>query len=111
MLRTLLDFGADVEASGVEGITSLIHAARTDKASFAMLLLEYGANLNANSTLGQTPLTTAIAYNSHNVLELLLHQRFEYSVCPRPKGPHLLQIAALYADIKSINILMTILCC
>lgn len=107
ILKTLLDFGADVEASGVEGITSLIHAARTDKASFAMLLLEYGADINVTSTLGQTPLTTAIAYNSHNVLKLLLDRWFEYSVCPRLKGPHLLQIAALYADIKSINILTT----
>ncbi len=107
ILKTLLDFGADVEASGVEGITSLIHASRTDNASFAMLLLEYGANINATSTLGQTPLTTAIAYNSHNILQLLLDRWFEYSVCPRLQGPHLLQIAALYADIETIHILTT----
>ena len=107
ILKILLDFGADVEASGVEGITSLIHAARTDNASFAMLLLEYGAIINATSTLGQTPLTTAIAYNSHEVFQLLLDRWFEYSECPRLKGPHLLQIAALYADIQTINILTT----
>lgn len=107
ILKTLLDFGADVEASGVECITSLIHAARTDNASFAMLLLEYGADINATSTLGQTPLTTAIAYNSHDVLQLLLDRWFEYSACPRLKGPHLLQIAALYADIKTVHILTT----
>ena len=107
ILKTVLDFGANVEASGVEGITSLIHAARTDNASFAMMLLEYGANINATSTLGQTPLTTAIAYNSHEVLQLLVDRWFEYSECPRLKGSHLLQIAALYADIKTINILAT----
>ena len=107
ILKTLLDFGADVEASGVEGITCLIHAARIDNASFAMLLLEYGANINASSTAGQTALTTAIAYNSHNVLRLLLDRWFEYSECPRLKGPHLLQIAALYADIQTIAILTT----
>jgi ankyrin repeat protein len=105
VMKTLLDFGADVESSGVECITSLIHAARTNKASFAMMLLEYGADVNATSTLGQTPLTTAIAYNSHDVLQLLLERWFEYSECPRLKGPHLLEIAAIYADVKTINIL------
>lgn len=107
ILKTLLDFGADVEASGVEGITPLIHAARIDHASFAMLLLEYRANINASSTVGQTPLTTAIAYNSHNVLQLLLDRWFEYSECPRLKGPHLLQIVASYADIQTITTLTT----
>ncbi|KAL9631549.1 MAG: hypothetical protein Q9164_005827 [Protoblastenia rupestris] len=72
VLKTLLDFGADIEASGVEGITPLIHAVRTDKFDFAMLLLEHGANLHATNTLEQTPLTTAIAYNSHRALQLLL---------------------------------------
>lgn len=105
ILKTLLDFGADVEASGIEGVTSLIHAARTDKVDFATILLEYGANINASSTLGQTPLTTAIAYNSHSVLSLLLDRWFEYSVCPRLQGPHLLQIAALYANIETLHIL------
>ena len=107
VLKTLLDFGADIEASGVEGSTPLIHAVRTDNCDFAMLLLEYGANLNATNTLGQTPLTTSIAYNSHKVLQLLLDRWFEFSVCPRLKSPHLLHITALYADGKTVRILMT----
>lgn len=107
VLKTLLDFGADVESSGVEGVTSLIHTARTDNASIAMLLLEYGADINAMSTLDQTPLTTAIAYNSHEVLQLLLDRWFQFSFCSRLKGPPLLQIAALYADIENIEILTT----
>lgn len=105
LLKLLLDFGADVESSGVENITPLIHTARTDKASFAVLLLEYGADINATTTLGQTPLTTAITHNSHTVLQLLLDRWSEYSECPRLKGTHLLQTAALYADIQTIKIL------
>ncbi|KAL9007288.1 MAG: hypothetical protein Q9180_009715, partial [Flavoplaca navasiana] len=62
VIKLLLDFGADVEASGVENIIPLIHAAQKDKASFAILLLEYGANINATTTLGQTPLTIAITH-------------------------------------------------
>ncbi|KAL9614935.1 MAG: hypothetical protein Q9167_000577 [Letrouitia subvulpina] len=105
VLKVLLDFGADIEASGVEGVTPLIHVTRTGNYDFAMLLLEYGANLNAITRLGQTPLTTAIAYNSHEVLRLLLDRWFEFTVCPRLKSPHLLEITALYADIETIQLL------
>ncbi|KAL8647736.1 MAG: hypothetical protein Q9226_006311 [Calogaya cf. arnoldii] len=105
VMKLLLDFGADVEASGVENTTPLIHAAQKDKANFTILLLEYGANINATTTLGQTPLTTAITHNSHKVLRLLLDQWFENTGCPRLKGTHLLQIAAMYADIETIEIL------
>ncbi|KGO77701.1 hypothetical protein PITC_010650 [Penicillium italicum] len=105
LLKTLLDFGADVDASGNDGKTALVHAGRTDNASFAMLLLEYGADINAISADGSTPLTTAITYNSHNVLRLILDRWHEYSVCPRLKGPNLLQIAALYADPQTLRIL------
>ena len=105
VLKTLLDFGANVESSGIDGMTALIHASGRDNASFGTLLLEYGANINATSAAGQTPLTTAVTYNSHNVLRLLLDRWFEYSECPRLTGPHLLQIVALYADIETISIL------
>ena len=104
-LKQLLDAGAEVESSTVEGWTPLINAARLDKVDFAWLLLEYGADINATSTLGQTPLTTAITYNSHNVLQLLLDRWREFRTCPRHQGPNLLQIAALHADIETINIL------
>jgi ankyrin repeat protein len=105
LLKTLLDFGADVDSAGTDGKTALIHAARTDNASFVVLLLEYGADINATSESGSTPLTTAITYNSHNVLRLILDRWHEYSDCPRLKGPHLLQIAALYADLETMSIL------
>ena len=105
ILKTLLDFRADKESSGIDGMTALIHSARRDNASFAFLLLEGGANINATSVTGETPLTTAIAYNSHNVLQLLLDRWFEYSECPRLKGPNLLQVCALYGDMETMAIL------
>lgn len=105
VLKTLLDFGANVDSSGVDGMTALIHASRRDIVAFATLLLEYGADINATSAAGQTPLSTAVAYNSHNVLQLLLERWFEYSECPRLKGPHLLQLVAIYADIRTMAIL------
>jgi ankyrin repeat protein len=105
LLKYLLDFGADVEASGVDGKTSLIHAARTDNVTFAIMLLDYQADINAISVANNTPLTTAITYNSHKVLQLLLDRWEGYKECPRLKGPNLLQIVALYADIETAKIL------
>ncbi|KAH6673063.1 ankyrin repeat-containing protein [Halenospora varia] len=106
VLKTLLDFGADVDASGVDGKTPLIHVSRTNNASFATLLLEYGANINAADITSHTPLTTAITYNSHNVLQLLLDRWSEYSSCPRLQGPHLLETAAVFADLETLKILV-----
>jgi ankyrin repeat protein len=107
LLKTLLDFNANIEAMGVDRITPLLHVARSNSASHAMLLLEYGANINAISKDGRTPLTTAISYNNHSVLKLLLDRWFEYSECPRLKGPHLLDLVAQYADLETMTILTT----
>ena len=105
VLKSFLDFNANPDASGIDGMTALIHASRRNMAGFAVFLLEYGADINAKSVAGQTPLTTAIAYNSHNILQLLLDRWFEYTECPRLKGPDLLQIVALYADLETMSIL------
>lgn len=105
VLKNLLDFNANIEASGVDGKTALIHVARNGNARFALLLLEYGADINAMSSTEQTPLTAAIIYNNHDVLRLFLDRWFEYSECPRLKGPHLLPIVATYADLETMDIL------
>jgi hypothetical protein len=39
------------------------------------------------------------------VLRLLLERWEEYGECPRLKGAHLLQIAALYADVETLQVL------
>jgi ankyrin repeat protein len=105
LIKTLLDFNANIEASNVDGITPLLHVARSNSASHAMLLLEYGADINATSKAGRTPLTTAIEYNNHGVLQLLLDRWYEYTECPRLKGPHLLELVAQYADVTTMSIL------
>ncbi|KAI9691740.1 MAG: hypothetical protein M1822_007812 [Bathelium mastoideum] len=105
LLKTLLDFGAHVEACGVDGVTPLLHVARKRGAPHSIILLEYGANINALAKDGRTPLTTAIMFNNHDVLQLLLDRWFDYVECPRLKGPHLLDLAAVYADARTIRIL------
>lgn len=105
LIRSLLDFGADVDASGVDGCTPLIHAARTDNVAFAQLFVEHNGNVNATSTAGQTPLTTAIANNSHRVLKLLLSRWAECGGCPSLPGSHLLKTIAQLADHETLAIL------
>lgn len=105
VMKTLLDFGANIEATGVDGVTPLLHVARGSSAAHAMLLLEYGANINAESKSMQTPLTAAIQYNNHAVLKLLLERWSDYQQCPRLHGPHLLDIVAQYADITTMQLL------
>lgn len=105
LVKILLEFGADVSQAGVDGKTALFYAAQKDDAMLATLLLEHGAEINKFSSTGDTPLTTAITHNSHHVLQLFLERWHEYSECPRLKGLHLLKITALYADLKTIDIL------
>lgn len=107
LIKILLEYGANVDACGVDGRTPLIHAAKTDNAEFAKLFLQYNAKVNAISTAGQTPLTTAIVNNSHGVLSFLLQRWDQYSVCPRLMGPHLLKFTAQYADLQTMSILKT----
>lgn len=108
LMKTLLDFNANIEASGVDGVTPLLHVARGNSAAHAMLLLEYGANINGTSKSGQTPLTAAIQCNNHAVLKLLLERWSEYNECPRLKGPNLLEILAQYADVETMLLLTAV---
>ena len=104
-IKTLLDFNADIEGCGPEGLTALHQVARAGKADRVILLLEYNANLNALSKDGKTPLTMAIMYNNHDVLQTLLDRWYQFTVCPRLRGPNLLQIVAECADVRTIEIL------
>ncbi|KAK4227118.1 ankyrin repeat-containing domain protein [Podospora fimiseda] len=101
IIKILLEFKANVDACGVDGRTPLIHAARTDNVSFALLLLEHKANINAIATDGQTPLATAIVHNSHGVLRLLLDRWAEYG----SPGPRLLELTTRYVDHETLAIL------
>ncbi|PNP40022.1 hypothetical protein TGAMA5MH_07944 [Trichoderma gamsii] len=104
-VKILLDFRADVNQASVDDKTALFYAAQKDDAMLAILLLENGAEINMSSSTRDMPLTTAITHNSHHVLQLFLERGYEYSECPRLKGPHLLDATALYADLKTIDIL------
>lgn len=89
LLKLLLDFEADPNARNPEGLTALHSVARTHNTECAVLLLEYGADLNAMSSNGRTPLTTAIIHNNHPVLRLFVDRCYEYMTTARFNGKHL----------------------
>lgn len=130
LLKLLLDFEADPNACNPEGITALHSVARTHNTECAVLLLEYGADLNAMSSHGRTPLTTAIIHNNHPVLQLFTDRCLEYVTAARFNGknyatllpgfdgfknrtctdasfvgPDILAIIAEHADIRTMKIL------
>lgn len=104
-LKSLLDFGANVDARSPDGGTPLIAVARSLSAPHALLLMETGANLNACAKNGKTALTTAIAHNNHDVLQVLLDKWYKSDTCPRLAGPNPLGIAVEYTDATTLGIL------
>ncbi|KAF3938286.1 Ankyrin-1 [Dactylella cylindrospora] len=106
MLKLLLMAGAEPNACNPEGLTALHSVARTKSVECALLLLEWGADLNAVSSNGRTPLTTAIMHNNHPVLKLFIDRGFQYVTTSRlDLGPQLLPIIAEYANVETMSIL------
>ena len=69
----LLEAGADPNTASAEGETVLMTAARSGSADLVRLLIESGAEVNANETWrGQTALMWAIAEKHLPVVRILL---------------------------------------
>ncbi len=108
LISALLNYGADVEASGVDGRTPLMHAARTNKNEFVRLLLvDYKANRYAVSAAGETPLSIAITNNSNRALVHLCYLVSRFSAW---SPSHLLALAAQFANVRTMTILCAVQC-
>ncbi|GFF56429.1 hypothetical protein IFM46972_10511 [Aspergillus udagawae] len=105
MLELLLEFGANPNACNPEGLTSLHSVARTQNVDCIAVLLRFGADLDAISNDGWTPLTTAIVYNNHQVLQCFVDHCYEYVMTAHLRGTQLLPIVAEHADIETMLIL------
>lgn len=103
LLKTLIDFGADVNARNPEGETALHKIAQFTSAAHALVLLEHHAEPDVCDKNGKTPLIMAIIHNNHSVLQLLLSFWFSYESCPRSHGLGLLHYIAKYADARTIR--------
>lgn len=67
--KLLIDSGADVNAKNNDGGTALIWA---DKLEIAKLLIDNGADINAKDSLGHTALTQAVNWDRLEIAKLLI---------------------------------------
>ena len=75
VVRALVDGGANVNANGgVKHCTALHMAARRGNVEVAEALLDYGADINARDSLGDTPLRRSVNCDRIQVADLLLRR-------------------------------------
>ncbi|KAF1993202.1 ankyrin [Amniculicola lignicola CBS 123094] len=101
MIKLLIEFGAEIDATNPEGWTALQAVIKAQSVECANILLTCGAALGYISKNGHSALTTAIIYNSHAVLKLLMDR----SHADHQKGLQLLPIIAWSADAETMSIL------
>ena len=106
-LDLLVSFGANIEATNRLGFNPLFCAVQEDNHLMVSGLLERGADINARTLRGSTCLFHALWFNRHDSLRILLDNTgLLYSV-KFDNGGTLLHIAAIYADIESLYMLMS----
>jgi hypothetical protein len=102
MIKLLIEFGAEIDATNPEGWTALQAVIKAQNVECANILLTRGTDLGYISKNGHSALTTAIIYNSHAVLRLFLIGWYHTN---HLKGLQLLPIIAGSADVKTMSIL------
>ena len=106
-MRLLLDAKADIETQDLWLRRPLHHAAALNRPQVAKLLIERGAEIDADSEEGFTAFEYAISRKSQTI-------KIKMALCPTDDamkaalGKELLLLAALYGDEKTLKILLSI---
>ena len=105
LAESLISHGANVEHQEDMGHRPLHASVWSNVPASVHLLLDKGANIHAANNRGINSLMFAVAYNSHDVLRLLLREEsLEYDV-KNIYGQSVLDYAALCGDVETIRIL------
>ena len=100
----LLKSGAQVNARCSQGRFPLMEAVSKNNVAAVKLLLDYGADTNCANNAGATALHEGVRHNSHEALAFLLDSEIDHTLRDA-KNRTVLHYAALYADLKTLNIL------
>jgi ankyrin repeat protein len=71
-LRTLVKYGANINAPNIRGETALYYAVKGDGGNIYQLL-DNGADPNIAADDGLTPIYFAVKYNQEQVVEILIN--------------------------------------
>lgn len=102
--QALIESGALVSAAGHQKMTALHEAAAHDQPAIADYLLSVGANVDAETIDGVTPLMCAAAWGNINVARILLGSRADRSKMDRT-GATAADIASEKGENVFINII------
>ena len=105
-ISMLLDLGANPEAINHVGETALFKTNHAGHIAAGKYMMERGVNTGHRDSWGFNPLIDAVFVNAHEALELLLgmqEQDMGIRICG---GRTLLHIAALNADLRTIELLL-----
>jgi ankyrin repeat protein len=105
-VRSLLDGGADVNATQGDGATALHWAAYWNDLTMAQLLLEAGARVSAANDLGVTPLWLACNNGSAAMAETLLDAGADPDAA-LPSGETSLMTASRTGSVDAVRSLLT----
>lgn len=100
----LVTNNARLNMRNMYGWTPLHHSAYNNNSVLITCFLEYGAEPNAQSGVGHTPLSLTILKNSHQCLKTLLMAGADCSII-RKDNSSILHVAAAYADEATLRIL------
>ncbi len=105
LIRKLLDAGADVNATQVDGMTALHWAVYNDDVATARMLVRAGAKVNAANRYGVPPLSLACTNGNAEVVKLLLEAGADAKAA-LPGGETVLMTAARAGNLETVKALL-----
>lgn len=107
MLEALYLAGAAVNARQYKGNSAIQSAACLNRTANGAYLLSIGADPNNRDHAGDVPIFECLFYNTHGMLDLLLRFPDTRLNNVNKAGQTILHFAALHADLKSLEMLIS----
>ena len=104
-VRALIEDGADINLTQVDGMTALHWSVYHDDAGTARLLVQAGADVNVENRYGIPPLSLAATNGNADVIALLLDAGADANVSLRG-GETVLMTAARTGNLAAVNALL-----